>query len=90
MSWNEKLSTGGSLGDVDLSTGCCFFFISGLVDGPRTSTGFEGAVFWDWGDKVWEDPSVLLRRMAACCTGVGSLVALLLASRRCAEMEEAV
>lgn len=71
MSWNEKLSTGGSLGDVDLSTGWCFFFMSGLIDGPRTSTGFElvvvwdlGDVLWDLGDLVWEDSPVLQRRVA--------------------------
>lgn len=89
MFWNEKLSTGGSLGDADLSTGWGFFFILGLVDGPRTSTGLEGAVVWGLGEEVWEDPSVLMRRMAACCTGAGSL-APLLASRRCALIEEAV
>ena len=52
MSWNEKLSTGGSSGDVDLSMGWCFFFMSGLVDGLRTSTGLELVGVWDFGDVI--------------------------------------
>lgn len=65
MSWKEKLSTGGSFGDVESSMGGCFFFMAGLADGPRTSTGLELGLVWDLLDEVvWIASSGFMGRVA--------------------------
>lgn len=66
MFWKEKLSTGGSFGDVESSMGWCFFFMVGLADGPRTRTGLELGVVGDFLDEeVWAASSGFTRRVAS-------------------------
>ena len=41
MSWKEKLSSGGSFGELVTMRVVGFFLISVLLEGLRTSTGLE-------------------------------------------------